>query len=84
MEMILMNTKKGKINEPHKFVFTLLQRQDLRSSSKHVALQNILIYNMWENIIQQYKNNKVKIIASMWNDEFELPNGGYSVSDIQH
>ena len=39
---------------------------------------------MWENIIQQYKNNKVKIIASMWNDEFELPNGGYSVSDIQH
>ena len=32
---------------------------------------------------KQYKNNKVKIIASTWNDEFKLPDGPYSVSDIQ-
>ena len=36
-----------------------------------------------ENIRQQYKNNKFKVIAPMWNDEFELPHGSYSVSDIQ-
>ena len=29
------------------------------------------------------KNNKPKIIAPTRNDEFELPNGCYSVSDIQ-
>ena len=29
------------------------------------------------------KNNKLKIIASTWNDKFELPHGSYSVSDIQ-
>ena len=36
-----------------------------------------------ENIRKQYKNNKLKIKAPAWNDEFELPDGSYSVSDIQ-
>ena len=30
-----------------------------------------------------YNNNKFKISTSTWNDEFELPDGSYSVSDIQ-
>ena len=34
-------------------------------------------------IRQQYKNNKLKIIAPTFDDEFELPGGSYSVSDIQ-
>ena len=32
---------------------------------------------------QQYKNNKLKTIAPMWNEEFGLPNGSCLVSDIQ-
>ena len=36
-----------------------------------------------ENIRKQYKNNKLKIIAPTWNDEFQLPDGSYSVSHIQ-
>ena len=35
-----------------------------------------------KNIRQQYKNNKLKVIAPTWNDEFELPDGSYSLSDI--
>ena len=35
-----------------------------------------------ETIRKQYKNNKLKTIAPTWNDEFELPDGSYSVSDI--
>ena len=38
---------------------------------------------MWKNIRKQYKNNKLIIIAPIWNGEFELPDGSYSVSDIQ-
>ena len=38
---------------------------------------------MWKNIRQQHKNNKLKTIAQTWNDEFELPDGSYFVSDIQ-
>ena len=39
-----MNMEKSKSNKPHKFVFTLSQRLDLRKSNKHVALQNLSIY----------------------------------------
>ena len=34
-------------------------------------------------IRKQYKNNKLKIIAPTRNDEFELQDSSYSVSDIQ-
>ena len=36
-----------------------------------------------ENIESSYNNNKFKISAPTWNDKFELPDGSYSVSDIQ-
>ena len=73
METIFINTKNSKTSELHKFVLNLLQRLDLRSSNKHVAIQNLPIYYTWKNIRQHYKNNKLKIIAPTWNDEFELP-----------
>ena len=43
METIFMNTENSKTNEPHKFVFNLLQRLDLS-----------LPYT-WENMRKQYK-----------------------------
>ena len=36
-----------------------------------------------KKIRKQHKNNKLKIIAPTWNNEFELPDSSYSVSDIQ-
>ena len=83
METIFMNTEKSKMNKSHKFVFNLSQRLDLRSSNKHVTLQNLSIYYTWNNIRKQYKNNKRKIIAPTQNDGFDFPDGSYSVSDIQ-
>ena len=29
------------------------------------------------------QNNKLQILATTWNEEFELPDGTYSASDIQ-
>ena len=78
-----MNTENSKTNEPHRFVLNLPQKLALRSSNKHVAFQNLSIYYTRKNIRKQYNNNKLKIIAPSWNDEFELPDGSYSVSDIQ-
>ena len=79
MEAIFMNTDNSKTNEPHNFVLNLSKR----ISNKLVALQYLSIYYTWKNIRKQYKNNKLKIITPTWNDEFELPDGFYSVSDIQ-
>ena len=84
MEKTFMNTKNSKMDEPHKFFLYLSQRLDLRSLNKHVALQNVSIHYTWKNIRKQYKSNKLKIIAPTWNDEFELPDGSYSFSNIQH
>ena len=36
-----------------------------------------------KNIKSSYDNNKFKISAPTWNDKLELPDGSYSVSDIQ-
>ena len=58
-----MNTENSKTNKPHKFILNLSQSLDLRSSDKHVALQNLTIYYTWKNITEQYKNNKLKIVA---------------------
>ena len=71
------------MNEPHKFVLNLSERLNLNSLSKHVALQNVSIYYMCKNIKKQYDNNKPKIIVLTWNDEFESPDGPFSVSDIK-
>ena len=76
-----MNTENRKANEPHKCVFNLSQELDLRSSNKHVAHQNLSIYYTSKNR-KHYENNKLKIKAPKWNDEFELLDGSYSVSDI--
>ena len=38
---------------------------------------------MQRKIKNSYKNNKFKISALTWNEEFESPDISYSVSDIQ-
>ena len=52
METIFMNTENSKTNEPQKFVLNLSQRLNLRSSNKHVALQNLSVYYN----VEKYKN----------------------------
>ena len=84
MKKIFMNTENSKANEPHKFVLNFLQTLDLRGSNQYVALQKLFIYYMWNYIRKQYKNNKLKIIAPKWNDDFELSDGSYSVLDRIH
>ena len=36
-----------------------------------------------KNLKKPNKNNKSKIWAPAWNEKFDLPDGSYSVSDIQ-
>ena len=48
-----------------------------------MALANLSIYYAWRNIKSKYNNNKSKISAPTWNDTFDLPDGSYSVSNIQ-
>ena len=65
-------------------VLKFTNKLDLRIGEKVIALSNLSIYYTWKNIKSSYNNNKFKISAPTWNDEFELPDGSYSVSDIEN
>ena len=78
-----MNSENSKTSDPHRLLHNLSDKIELKKSDKYVALSNLSIYYTWKNIKKVYKNNKFKISASTWNDKFELPDGSYSVSDIQ-
>ena len=41
------------------------------------------IYYNWKKIKPECNNSKFKISAPIWNDTFDLPNGSYSIADIQ-
>ena len=78
-----MNTENSKTNEPHRFRLSLADKVNLKDPSKNMALANLSIYYTWKNIKSAYSNNKFKISAPTWNDEFDLPDGSYSIADIQ-
>ena len=79
-----MNSGNSKTSKLHVLILKLTNKLDLRIGEKIIiALSNLSIYYTWENIKSSYNNNKFKIPAPTWNDKFELPDGSYSVSDIQ-
>ena len=78
-----MNSESSKTSDLHVLVLKLTNKLDLRIGEKIIALSNLSIYYTWKNIKSSYNNNKFKISAPTWNDKFELPDGSYSVSDIQ-
>ena len=78
-----MNTGNSEKNEPHRFRLTLADKLNLKDPNKTMALANLSIYSTCKNINSAYDNNKFKISAPTWNNEFDLPDRSYSTSDIQ-
>ena len=78
-----MNSENSRTPEPHILKLKLTDKLDLRLDKKVIALLNLSIYYAWNNIKSSYNNNKFKISSPTWNEEFTLPEGSYSVSDIQ-
>ena len=78
-----MNSDNSKTSKPHILKLKLTSKLDLQLEEKVISLSNHSIYYTWKNIKDTYNNNKFKISAPTWNEEFKLPDGFYSVSDIQ-
>ena len=78
-----MHIENSKTNEPHKLILSLPDKLNLKNPNKNIALGNLSIYYTWNNIKSTYNNNKFKISAPIWNDTFYLPDGSYSIADIQ-
>ena len=60
MDIIFMDPKNSKINDPHRLVLNLADKIDLRRNDKYIALSNLSIYYTWKNIKSSYEN-KTKI-----------------------
>ena len=83
MNTIFMNPRNSKISDPRRILLNFTDKINLKRSDKYVALSNLSIYYTRENIKKLYKNKKSKISTPTWNEEFELPDESYPVSDIQ-
>ena len=83
MDTIFMNSENRRTSEYHVLVLKLTNKLHLKRGQKSVALSNLGIYYTWKNIKSSYINNKFKISAPTWSDTFNLPDGSYSVADIQ-
>ena len=78
-----MNSENNKTFEPHIIILKLTNKLDWKRGEKRVASSNLSIYYTWKNIKSSCNNSKFEISAPTWNDKFKLPDGSYSVSDIQ-
>ena len=76
MDITFMNSEISKTSDPQTLSFNLSDKVYLKISDKYAALLNL-------HTKRSYKNNRFKISAPTRNEEFELPDGLYSVSDIQ-
>ena len=63
-----MNSGNGKISDPHRLLLNLSHKIHLKRIEKYVSLSNLSIYYTW---------------TLTWNEEFELLDGPYSVSEFQ-
>ena len=78
-----MNWENSETSKPHVLKLKLTSKLHLRLGEKVIPLSNLSIYYTWRNIKTSYNNNNFKISAPIWNDKFKLPDGLYSLSDIQ-
>ena len=76
MDRIFMNSENSKTSEYNVLVLKITDKLDLKRGQKSVVLSNLSIYHTWKNIKSSY-NNKSKISAPTWSDEFELSDGSY-------
>ena len=80
MDTIFMNSENSGTSRYHVLIFKLTDELDIKRGQKSVALPNLSIYYTWKNIKSSYNNNKFKISAPTWSDEFKLTDGSYSIS----
>ena len=83
MNTIFMNSKNSKKSDTHGLLLKLTDKANLKISDKYVALWNLSKYYTCKNIKKSCRNKKFKISSPTWNEQFELPNGWYYISDIQ-
>ena len=82
MGNIFMNTTNSKTIESNRFTLYFTNKVDLREQ-KTISLASLSIYYSWQNVKNEYKNDKFKLSGPTWDLTFDLPNGRYTIADMQ-
>ena len=82
MEIFFMDTENIKTADYNRYRLYFTSKLDLRGN-KTVSLANLSIYYTWKNIKDEYENNRFKLSAPTWEEIFDIPDGSYTVEDIQ-
>ena len=61
----------------------LTDKLNLRRGEKTIALSDLSIYDTYKNIKISHSNDKFNLSDQTWNHQIELPDGSYTISDIQ-
>ena len=83
MDILFMNSENSEISDTPRLLLNLTDKVNLKGSDKYVVLSNFSIYYIQKSIKKSNKNNKFKISAPRWIEEFKLLDGSYSVSDTR-
>ena len=77
-----MDTENSKTTDCNRFRLYFTNKLDL-DGSKTVVLSNLSIHYTWKNIKEEYKNNNFKLSGPTRDETFDLPDGSYTIEDIQ-
>ena len=65
MNTIFMNSEKSKISDPHRQLFNLSDKINLKRSDKYVALSNLSIYYTQKNTKKHQLRQRMKTLNYM-------------------
>ena len=69
MDTVFINSKNRINSDPHRLLFNLLEKLNLKRSDRYLSLSDFNFYYTQKNIKKLCKNNKYKISAPTWNEE---------------
>lgn len=83
MSRVFMNSENSNVSDAHKLKLNLRQKVDLRRYNNGGAIKDVGIYCTWKKNLKTYKRIRFRISGTTLYEEFELPDGSHSISDIQ-
>ena len=83
MDTIFINYKDSKRSDPPIVLVSLSDERNLKKMIT-MLLYQILASTICGKVWKSQSKEKFKVSAPTWNEKFELPNGWYSLSNIQN
>ena len=67
-----MNSKSSETSDPHRLLLNLTDNKDLRRKDKYIALSNLGIYYIWENMKYQPQHGLKNLNCLMDNILYQI------------